>query len=431
MKLQLFNPPVFHYAGIRYKMLPLLGLPTLAAWFNQRGHYAEVADLEALEITPSVFRERLGAQRSRWPDVIGVTGLSITKRGMRETMQAIRQAGFTGPLIAGGVHMTLFPQDGLDWGADLVVTGECEGNIAQLVESGATGIHRGVPAPIEDIPAPDWRHFNPLITSYESNLRILLPMPGIAQFSRGCPARCTFCGNAVFGGQRTRYRPPQNIEADMMALKAMGVRNVYVYDDEMVGTRLPEGWMREIADRIAPLGLKWLTQGRCSKNHITLDTMRDLRRAGCHTVFWGVESFSNKVLKLMRKGITHDDIWHTLRVSRHAGLNNAVFTMIGNYGETDDDLAETCAGLKAAYDEGLIQMRQTTICTPMAGTELAQRAEAEGWYSPAPDFGPQMLQHSPTPWLTVDRMMYWQGRFAEVCPVGLHEVPASQPGVAV
>lgn len=419
------NPPVFHYAGIRYKMLPLLGIPTLAAWLNARGHEAEAVDLEALEVTPAVFAQKFTAQRDRWPDAIGVTGLSITKRGMREIMQAIREVGFTGPLIAGGVYMTLHPEDGLAWGADLVVTGECEGNIVELLESGARGVHQGVPAPIEDIPAPDWRHFAPHITSYESNIKMLLPMPGIAQWTRGCPWHCLFCGNTIYGGRPTRYRPPQNVEADMLALKTLGVRNVYVYDDEMVGTRLPEGWMHDIADRIAPLGLKWLTQGRCSRKYITPEIMADVKRAGGHTVFWGVESFSQKVLNHMRKGITAEDIMHTLRVSHAAGINNAVFTMIGNYGESDEDLAETCAGLKAAYDEGLIQLRQTTICTPMEGTPLADLAQAEGWYSPAPDFGPQMLQHSPTPWLSVERMHYWQAKFAEVCPVGLNEVPAS------
>ena len=429
MRLQFFNPPVHYYAGIQYRMLPTLGLPTLVAWFNARGHYAEGVDLEALAVSPERFFEVFQAQRDRWPDVVGVTGLSISKRGMREIIQAVRRAGFTGLLVAGGVYMTLHPQDGLDWGADLVVTGECEGNIVELIEGGARGIQQGRAAPIEDIPTPDWRRWSPPITSYQSNIQLLLPLPGIAQFSRGCPYRCTFCGNTIFGGQPTRYRPPENIEADMLALKALGVRNVYVYDDEMVGTRLPDGWMADIADRIGTLGLAWLTQGRCSEKHITLELLRDLRRAGCHTVFWGVESFSPKVLQAMRKGTTPDDIWHTLRLARDAGINNALFTMIGNYGETDDDLALTAEALGQAYREGLVQLRQTTICTPMEGTPLAVMAQAEGWYQPAPDFGPQMLQHSPTPWLSVERMQYWQRRFWDVCPVGLHEVPAKAVAV--
>lgn len=429
MRVQFFNPPVFHYAGIRYKMLPTLGLPTLVAWLNARGHYAEAVDLEALEVAPAAFEAKFAAQRDRWPDVVGVTGLSISKRGMREILAAVRRAGFTGPVVAGGVYMTLHPEHGLEWGADLVVTGECEGNVVRLLESGARGIHQGEPAPIEEIPAPDWRHWSPTLTTYESNIRLLLPRPGISMWTRGCPWRCRFCGNTIFGGRATRYRPPQNVEADMLALKGLGVANVYVYDDEMVGGPMPAGWMNEIADRIAPLGLRWLTQGRCSRKHLAPQLFADVVRAGGHTIFWGVESFSPRVLKAMRKGTTPDDIWYTLRAAREAGLNNAVFTMIGNYLETDEDLAETARALGQAYREGLVQLRQTTICTPMEGTELARLAEAEGWYRPAPDFGPQMLQHSPTPWLSVDRMLYWQQKFAEACPVGLNEVPAKSVAV--
>jgi len=421
MRVQFFNPPVHHYAGIQYRMLPLLSLPTLVAWLNLRGHDAEAVDLEALGVTPESFREKFAAQRDRWPDVVGITGLSISKRGMREIIGALREAGFTGRIVAGGVYMTLYPQLGLDWGADLVVTGECEGNLIDLLESGATGIHKGEPAPIEEIPVPDWQRFAPALTSYVGNVqRLLQPMPGISMWTRGCPWKCIFCANTIFGGRPTRYRPAHTVEADMLNLKALGVRNVYVYDDEMVGTKLPDGWMASIADRIAPLGLRWITQGRCSKKYITPELMADVKRAGCHTIFWGVESFSQRILNAVKKGITVADIMHTLKVAREAGIENAVFTMIGNYEEGDEDLEITAKGLKAAYDEGLIQMRQTTICTPMDGTKLAEYAKAEGWYQEAPEFGQQMLQHSPTPWLSAERADYWMRRFWDVCPVGLN-----------
>lgn len=419
LSVQFFNPPVRHYAGQPYRMLPTIGLPTLAAWLNQRGHHAEVTDLEALGIPPKHFEYVFSQQRDRWPDVVGVTGLTISKRGMREIVHAVRAAGFTGRVIAGGVYATMHPQEVLDWGADLVVTGECEGNILELLEADATGVHEGCPASIEDIPAPDWLAFQPKITMYNSNLQMLLPNPGISMWSRGCPWHCIFCSNIIFGGRKTRYRPPSNVIADMTALKKLKVRNVYVYDDELVGMQQPDGWMSAIADGVGPLNLKWITQGRCSKKWITPELMADCKRAGCHTIFWGVESFSERILKAVKKGITLEDIWHTLRTAKEAGINNAVFTMIGNYQETDEDLALTAQGLKQAYDEGLVQMRQTTICTPMPGTKLAEYAEAEGWYSEAPDFGQQMLQYAPTPWLPRARMQYWQQQFAEACPVGL------------
>ena len=145
MKIQFFNPPVHHYGGIRYKMLPLIGLPTLAAWFNQRGHHAEVVDLEAMEVNPDRFRSAFTAQRDRWPDVIGLTALSITKRGMREMIRTIPRVRVHWANRRGRRPCHDESQDPLDWGADLVITGECEGNVIQLIESGALASTRAKP----------------------------------------------------------------------------------------------------------------------------------------------------------------------------------------------------------------------------------------------------------------------------------------------
>ena len=132
LKLQFLNPSIYWYSGFQYKMLPPLSLPILSSVFRQAGHEAEVADLEALGVAPDRLARRWAEQRDRWPDVVGITGLTITQRGMQAAIKALREASFDRPIIAGGVHLTMNPQDGLDWGADLVVTGECEGNIVEL-----------------------------------------------------------------------------------------------------------------------------------------------------------------------------------------------------------------------------------------------------------------------------------------------------------
>ena len=226
----------------------------------------------------------------------------------------------------------------------------------------------------------------------------------------------------IFAPQRIRYRPPENIQAEWQDLDSRHVRSVFVYDDELVGqAKHPQGWLAEIADRIGPLDITWKCQGRCSEKHVTLDLMRDLYRGGCRIVMWGVESFSPKVLRDMKKHTTPDDIWHTLRTAKQAGLKNWVFTMIGNYGETEDDLAITAQALGKAYDENLIDYRQTTIVTALPGTELMDRQIAEGWYHPSPESGPQMAQiFQSTPWLTADQMRYWLHAFDSACPASAY-----------
>lgn len=419
MRIQLFNPPFFHYGDLQYKMLPGLGLPILSAVLNKAGHYTEVVDLEAIGVSPTKLQAIFERQRDNWPDVVGITSLNIGARGAQECVIALRQAGFTGRIVIGGAHATAVPDECLAWGADLVVTGECEGNICELIESGATGIQKGVSASIDDIPLPDWEHYAPALSAYEGNMRILRDRPGISMWSRGCPYQCIFCSDIVFNHQPTRYRPAAMIEAEMRDLKEHGCQNIYVYDDELIGTKLPPGWLRDIADRIEPLGLSWVTQGRCSLKYITAENMQDIKRAGCRMVFWGIESFSPKVLKAMKKHLDPAAVWHTLRAAKEAGIENGIFTMIGNYQETEDDLKITCDALAQAYKEGLIDYRQTTVCTVMPGTELERIQQREGWFHGFVPAGTNHHQAIGTPWLTANQIEYWQRKFTDACPVGM------------
>jgi len=417
MKIQLLNPPVHHYTGRQYRMMPPISLPTMAALFSASGHYAEVIDLEALAVHPDQVEASYKAQRANWPDVIGITAMTMTSRGMREVVQALRRAGFDKPIIAGGIFPTENADTVLSWGADTVVLGECEGNVVEIFEHCEKGVVIGQRMPIEDIPAPDWHHHNPPIGEYYGNTNLINPKPGISMWSRGCPFECVFCSDNLFNHQPIRYRPPAIIEQEMRELQKRGCQHCYVYDDELVGTKLPKGWIEDIADRLEDHPLPYITQGHCNRNTNTPEVMSHVKRSGCKVIFWGLESFSENVLLAIKKRITERDIMHTLTVSREAGIENAVFTMIGNYKETEDDLRYTYNKLKECHAAGLIQYRQTTVCTGMPGTPLEKIMKAEGWWVDPPDYGPQMAQvYQPTPWLTMEQIKYWAMKFQETCP---------------
>lgn len=412
MKIMLYNPASFYYTGRKYNQLPVLGLAILSRLFNDSGHPCEVYDFETMGITP----DKLQDPQVDW---IGFTCPTIAVRGVKDSIAQLRKVGYKGRIMVGGIHATLYPQQMLDLGADLVVTGECEGNIVQLIESGATGIHAGERLPIEDIPSPDWDNYMPDLSAYFGQYAILHPKAGVAMWERGCPYKCIYCANLIFNGQATRYRPPEKIEAEMRDLKSRGIDKVYVYDDEMIGTALPDGWMKEIADRLEPLKMTWITQARCSKKHVTLDILKDMHRAGCRMILWGVESFSTSVLKNIKKHTTPEDIFASLRLSKQAGIKNSLFMMIGNYKETESDLEITARELKKAYKEGLVDYIQAFVTSAMPGTELERIAMRDGWYQ-APEFGiavSKRVRHS-TPWMDTVKLRQWRSVIGAVCPVG-------------
>ena len=232
MNVQFLNPPVHHYAGVQYRMNPALGMPILAAVLEREGHQAQVWDAEALGVTPQQIATAFGAQRGRWPDAVGLTVTTHNARGARETVAALRQAGFDRYIMLGGPHITMLAHGNLDtqsaWGADAWVIGECEGNIVEIVETQPVGLVQGQAAPIEDIPAPLWGKHMPAITAYGGNMPDVGRPESIAMWSRGCPGQCTFCGNPVFGRQAIRMRPPENVYEDMRQLKELGARAVFV-----------------------------------------------------------------------------------------------------------------------------------------------------------------------------------------------------------
>lgn len=414
MKIQLFNPPVHHYAGVWYRMNPGLGLPILAAALHEAGHQVQVYDLEALGVTPQQLAKQFDAQRKRWPDAIGFTETHHNRRGVRECITALRGIGYEGYVMVGGPEATLNPEEPLDWGADAVAVGETEGNVAELFEMQPAGIVAGRSADISAIPGPLWSVHHPAPTQYYGNLPDVGKPEGIAMWSRGCPHNCTFCGNPVYGHSRIRRRPATAICADMAALKELGCKAVFVYDDEIPGAVGGDDWLEEVCARIAPLGLTWKCQGRCTER-LERETLQAMYDAGCRAVMWGVESFSDKVLEDMSKHTTSADIWHTLRLAHDVGIGNWLFLMVGNYRETMADLEHTEAELGKAVREGLVQWRQVTVTTPVPGTELYETAKAEGWLVEPPEVGPQMNQvYQRTPWLSEREITHWKARLETI-----------------
>lgn len=412
MKISLFNAAVHHYAGVHYKMNPALGLPILASVLQSAGHEVSVWDLEALLVTPDKLAASFARQNGVWPDAIGFTCTTHSARGVRETIAALRGVGYDGYIVVGGPHVSVAGEEVLSWGADAAVKGEAEGNVAEVFEARLEGLLQGERMAIWDIPGPLWARHYPQPIEYQGNLPKIGYPEGIAMWSRGCPHNCIFCANPVFARQRIRYRPAEKIALDMAALKACGVESVFVYDDELVGHGGEQNeWLPRVCREIASLGLTWKCQGRCSEHAVTEDALQAMYDAGCRAIMWGVESFSNHVLRSIHKATTEDDIWHTLRLSHKVGIGNWLFLMVGNYQESSKDLAYTEKRLKQACEEGLVQWRQVTVCTPVKGTALYDLAQAEGWLVEQPETGPQMAQvYNATPWLSQREMRFWKAR---------------------
>jgi radical SAM superfamily enzyme YgiQ (UPF0313 family) len=165
-----------------------------------------------------------------------------------------------------------------------------------------------------------------------------------------------------------------------------GIRGLFVYSDELIGMHKEQNsWLKEISEGIVGSGLdiKWRCQGRCNPAIIEQETLDAMQKAGCRTIMWGCESGSQRVLDIMRKGIKVENIAEVFRMTKKANMRNFGFFMVGNYGETEEDLKMTFELVKKLRQERLLDAIQVSIVTPAKGSDLWKICEDEGLLLPA------------------------------------------------
>jgi radical SAM superfamily enzyme YgiQ (UPF0313 family) len=137
----------------------------------------------------------------------------------------------------------------------------------------------------------------------------------VHQTSIGCPYHCNFCGVVPLFHGKTRTEAPERTAAVLQYLKQrFAIDSMQFYDNNFF---LNESRTVELAERIAPLNLRWWCEGRIDAVlRYSDETFRLLRRAGAAMIFFGAESGSDEALKEMNKGITAEQ---TLELAARIG----------------------------------------------------------------------------------------------------------------
>src|SRR5690606_23411583 len=119
----------------------------------------------------------------------------------------------------------------------------------------------------------------------------------------------------------------------------------------------------------------------CNMRFDALDeaTCARMARAGFRKLKLGLESMSKTTLKRLKKGTAPEDVWRGCRAAKAHGLEIHLTIMVGYPWETPADVAETFRVVEALYDEGAIEMLQSTVLMPYPGTPLYRQALKEGW----------------------------------------------------
>jgi anaerobic magnesium-protoporphyrin IX monomethyl ester cyclase len=213
-------------------------------------------------------------------------------------------------------------------------------HIAGLSYKDAEGRHHHNPdRPIKPLDSFPWYPYQRISVE-----KYLLPTylgrrTAVHQASLGCPFRCNFCGVVTFSGSREKMESPARTEAVLRHLaREYGVDAVQFYDNNFF---LREDHSRELADRLAPLGMRWWCEARTDIMMRYSDaTWEAIRRAGCTMIFFGAESGSNQVLKEMNKDLRAEDTLALAARIRRFGIIPEFSIIFGNPQDPEGDTRE-------------------------------------------------------------------------------------------
>ena len=199
-------------------LIPPLGLITVASLLPQDWK-CKVIDLVFQEISE---KDWAGA------DLVIVSGMIVQSRGILETIREGKKRGKK--VLVGGPWAFHFPEDAITTGADIVVVGEAElvmPQVLKCLEKGISGvvIKACGPADLEAALPP---RFDLL------NIHAYVDMA--IQFSRGCPFQRDFCDVTLMLGRRVRTKTPKQILEELSILYDLGWRRaVFFVDDNFIG----------------------------------------------------------------------------------------------------------------------------------------------------------------------------------------------------
>jgi len=204
--------------------------------------------------------------------------------------------------------------------------------------------------------------------------------------TRGCPFRCEFCSNVVFGGSY-RERSPSNVVDEIEEALKLGYERISFADDVFT---LKRSRVLGLCEEIERRGLHfaWECLGR-------VDAMDDaiagaMKKAGCYRVYFGVESGSDETLRLMNKKITTEEARTAVEAAHRAGLEVGAFFILFYPGDTEDTVMET---LKFAASLPLDYLG-LTLPYPLPGTALYTRVKkriTREWHPGESVFGSHSL----------------------------------------
>ncbi|MCL2150920.1 MAG: B12-binding domain-containing radical SAM protein [Coriobacteriia bacterium] len=324
---------------------------------------AVLAGLTPADIELFLIDDRIEAIRYDRPyDLVAITVQIFTARRSYQIADAFRARGV--PVVLGGVHVTLAPEEAAGH-ADAIVVGDAELSWPQLIDDA----RRSDLQPRYEQPPAACPQIDTLPRRDLYRSKAYLPV-SLLQFSRGCPNRCEFCASSVYFDRRHYVR---DIGEVVREVKSQPRRQLFFVDDNIVADKEAA---KELFRALIPLKKHWVSQA--SLDMLDDAELMDLMvKSGCLGHVIGFESIGAEGIAAMRKssnaGYIGDGYAQAVAELRRYGLQTWAAFTLGHDSDTLESIAETCAfALRSKFTFAAFN-----ILYPYPGTEFYARLAAE------------------------------------------------------
>lgn len=190
------------------------------------------------------------------------------------------------------------------------------------------------PASLDSLPFPAWDLVN--LKNYR------LPLTGerfvLIQTSKGCRYECTFCTVPFYHGKKLLKRSINSVIEEILYVKKFGINNILFFADNFASDKYwVEGLCKEIIRR--NIKIRFLCNSRVDS--LDKETIQLMKKAGCWLISFGIESGSQKILNIAKKGIKIENAKEAISKASSKGILTLGNFVLGLEGENENTIKET------------------------------------------------------------------------------------------
>src|SRR6266403_2400548 len=367
-------------------LFPHLGLISLIAQIEESRHvpllYDPMLELQKGQLSrdSSIYDDVAEQLLQTEPAAIGLTALGCNFIAVVKIARRVKERRPKTLILLGGPHPTVLESQIMTsfTDFDVLVRGEAEETIVPLLDAldsgkelsavpgisyrdGSRVCRSMVDAGVMDVDKLSMAafHFYPI---HELKMRSMRVEAG-----RGCPFHCTFCSTATFFGRKYRVKSAGKLVSELKSLNnTYNITEFSLQHDLFTVNRRK---VLEFCEEVRACSFLWTCSARI--DCVDSELLREMARAGCRGIYFGVETGSSSLQELVKKRLDISLLQPTLKYAKEFGISVTTSFITGFPSETFSDLEATLDCL-----DSCLRISPTTtslqlhLLTPEPGTAL-------------------------------------------------------------